>query len=103
MPDIIRIRNLVSETNLDDIVFSVDKQTYLDDAHQIGIDDLKEWILSGYTGGGGGTGTTSGTSGIDGVDGTSGITPILEIPSNAIIVIVDTCALVGNIDCDYTG
>ena len=104
MPNIIRIRDLVEESNLNDIIFPVDKRTYLDDAHRINIDDLKEWILSGYTGGGSVTGTTSGTSGIDGVDGTSGTTPCNPISSNYIRVEIASgvCSMEGIIDCDYT-
>jgi len=109
MPNIIRIRKLVEETNLDEIIFPVDKVTYLDDAHRIGIEDLKEYILSGYTGGSS-TGGTNGTSGIDGVDGTSGSSPCTEVISNVIKIVVNSnpcgldgilecCNLAGSIDC----
>ena len=100
MPNIIRIRKLVEETNLDEIIFPVDKVTYLDDAHRIGIDDLKEYILSGYTGGSS-TGGTNGTSGIDGVDGTSGSSPCTEVISNVIKIVVNSnpCGLDGILEC----
>ena len=103
MPDIIRIRNLVQETNLNDIIFPVDKESYLDDAHKIGMNELKEYILSGFTGGGGtASGGTSGTSGIDGVDGSSGTTPCKEFLSNEISIVVLDCNLDGVIDCNST-
>ena len=101
MPNIIRIRNLENETNLDDIVIPVDKETYLEVAKQVSIGDLKTWILSGYTGGGS-TGTTSGTSGssgTSGLDGVSGTSPCITLTSNTITISSDPCTLWGTIDC----
>lgn len=97
--DIIRIRNLVKEIDLNGIIFPVDKQEYLADARYIGIDDLKDWILSGYTASV--TGGTSGTSGVDGIDGIDGETPCETLYSNVIRIIIDenVCELDGYIDC----
>jgi hypothetical protein len=53
MPDIIRIRNLDPEYNIQDVLIPVDKNSAsYDRAKIITATDLKEWILSGYTGGG---------------------------------------------------
>ena len=100
MPNIIRIRNLVKEINLGGIIFPVDKTSYLANVQQVGIDDLKDYILSGYTAGGV-TGGTSGTSGIDGIDGIDGTTPCQLLYSNVIRIVIseNTCELEGVIDC----
>ena len=99
MPNIIRIRNLEKETNLSGVTFPIDKQGYIENGKRIDISDLKEYILSGFTGGGntGGTSGTSGHDGLDGIDGidgtsgTSGLSPCLELISNTIrIVIIST-------------
>ena len=100
--DIIRIRNLVKEINLEGVIFPIDKQEYLSDARQIGINDLKDWILSGYTSSV--TGGTSGTSGEDGIDGIDGTTPCVTLKSNVINIVItdeDLCLLEGTIDCNY--
>jgi len=86
MPNIIRIRNLDNETDIENIIIPVDKGSYTSTAKQINVIDLKNWILSGFTGGTGGSGGTSGTSGINGLDGTSGISPCLTLQSNYIII-----------------
>jgi len=101
MPNIIRIRNLEQELDLNDVIFPVDHPSYTAVAKQISIDDLKTWILSGYTGGGttGGTSGTSGVDGIDGVDGTSGTSPCITLVSNTITISIDSCSLTGTIDC----
>jgi hypothetical protein len=52
MANIIRIRALEQEKNLNDIIFPVDKNIYGSNAKRISIFDLKTWILSGFTGGG---------------------------------------------------
>ena len=44
MPNIVRIRNLVKETNLSGVTFPVDKQSYTDQAKRIDISDLKDYI-----------------------------------------------------------
>ena len=98
MPSIIRIRNLVKETDanfISGVTFPIDHNDYVDNAKRIDISDLKNYILSGFTGGGT-TGTTSGTSGIngvdgvDGIDGTSGISPCLTLTSNSIKIVIIT-------------
>jgi len=92
MPNIIRIRNLVKETNLSGVTFPIDKQDYTENAKRIDIADLKEFILSGFTGGNtGGTSGTSGVDGLDGIDGTSGTdgqSPCLELTSNTITIVI---------------
>lgn len=70
MPNIIRIRNLVQEFDLNDIILPIDKNTYTENAKRISGQNLKEWILSGFTGTSGGS---NGTSGTDGTSGSSGI------------------------------
>ena len=95
MPNIIRIRNLVKEADLSGVTFPIDKQTYTENAKRIDISDLKDYILSGFTGGN--SGGTSGTSGVDGIDGqdgdtgtsgTSGQSPCLVLTSNSIRIII---------------
>lgn len=49
MPNIIRIRNLDPENNINDIIIPVDKDTYGSIAKQITGANLKDWILSGAT------------------------------------------------------
>ena len=71
MPQIIRIRDLVNEPNLSGVTFPIDKSEYFENARQVGIFDLKEFVLSGFTGNVL-TGMTSGTSGVDGFDGDPG-------------------------------
>lgn len=102
MPNIIRIRNLQPETDINDIIIPVDKaRPEYDQVRRVSANDLKEWILSGFTGGGGSTTSgTSGTSGIQGIDGTSGTSPCLVLDSNVITIqIVYDCVLEGVIDC----
>jgi hypothetical protein len=97
MPDIIRIRNLDREyNNIQDVLIPVDKNSAsYDRAKIITATDLKEWILSGYTGGGG-TGSTAGTS------GTSGTSPCITIQSNSITIhITGGCELEGILDCCF--
>lgn len=90
MPNIIRIRNLEQETNLNGAIFPIDKNGYTGDAKQVSILDVKEFVLSGFTGVTDGTSGTSGLDGIvgqDGVSGTSGTcgtTPCFEVDSNHI-------------------
>lgn len=50
MANIIRIRNLLPETDLSNIVIPVDKQSYLDNAKQVSISGLTAFVLSGFTG-----------------------------------------------------
>ena len=50
MANLIRIKNLERETNLDNIVIPVDKASYLDNAKQISITGLTGYVLSGFTG-----------------------------------------------------
>ena len=50
MANIIRIRDLVEETNLTDVIIPVDKVSYLDNARRISISGLTEYVLSGLTG-----------------------------------------------------
>ena len=95
MPNIIRIRNLNNETNLDQVIFPIDKNSYYDSAKQITILDLKTYILSGYTGGtvivSGGTSGLNGINGIDGANGSagsSGTSPCIVLTSNTIKVIL---------------
>ena len=105
MPNIIRIRSLENEKDLNGIIIPVDKSGYTHNAKQVDIVDLKNFILSGFTGGTNigtsGTSGVDGLDGVDGVDGTSGTTPCKEILSNSITIIVDTCILNGEIECDY--
>jgi hypothetical protein len=49
MPNIIRIRNLENETNLNNAIIPVDKDSYHTLAKKITGEDLKDWVLSGYT------------------------------------------------------
>lgn len=49
MANIIRIRNLEREHDLNNILIPVDKREYGEYAKVISIDELKAWILSGYT------------------------------------------------------
>lgn len=93
MPKIVRIRNLVEEKNLNDVVFPVDKQSYLANAQQVGIQDLKDYILSGFTGSG--SGGTSGTSGVDGADAPS---PCFSTLSNSIRIDLP-CLFTAEIEC----
>lgn len=95
MPNIIRIRDLDKEANLSGVTFPIDKQSYQQYAKRIDISDLKEYILSGFTGNNtGGTSGTSGINGIDGIDGidgtsgTSGHSPCLELYSNSISIVI---------------
>jgi len=111
MPNIIRVRNLNNEKNLDGIIIPVDKTSYLANAQQVGIQDLKNYILSGYTASV--TGGTSGTSGVNGIDGIDGISPCQSLYSNVIRVVIDvdvcvlecdldcSCVMEGTVDCDY--
>jgi len=48
MPDIIRIKNLQPETNLNDVVFPIDHSGYTE-AKQTSISYLKDWVTSGIT------------------------------------------------------
>ncbi|MCK9417399.1 hypothetical protein M0Q97_12235, partial [Candidatus Dojkabacteria bacterium] len=91
MPNIIRIRDLINETDLNGVIIPIDKTGYTYNAQQINILDLKDFILSGFTGGtsGGGSGT-SGTSGVDGLDGEDGTTPCISVNSNIITIAVMT-------------
>lgn len=99
MPNIIRIRDLINETDLNGVIIPIDKTGYTYNAQQINILDLKEFILSGFTGGTGGSGT-SGTSGVDGLDGEDGTTPCVSVNSNIITIIVNQCYVDGIIECD---
>lgn len=97
--NIIRIRDLDNETNLNGAIFPIDNTGYTYNVRQASILDLKEYILSGFTGGTGAG--SSGTSGIDGVDGVDGTTPCVTLISNSIrIVILNNCVLNGEIDCN---
>ena len=52
MPNIIRIRNLNRETNLTSgVTFPVDNDSYTENAKRVNINDLKNYILLGATGG----------------------------------------------------
>jgi hypothetical protein len=46
MPNIIRIRDLEIETDLNDIIIPVDKNSYHSLAKKITGEDLKSWVLS---------------------------------------------------------
>ncbi len=50
MSNIIRIRNLTGETFLNNVIIPVDKDSYTSNCKYITILDLKEFVLSGYTG-----------------------------------------------------
>jgi len=50
MANIIRIRNLDKELKINNILVPVDKDSYISDSKYITILDLKNWVLSGYTG-----------------------------------------------------
>lgn len=101
MANIIRIKDLDKETNLNGAIFPIDNTGYTYKVRQTSILDLKEYILSGFTGGTGAG--SSGTSGIDGVDGVDGTTPCITITSNSIkIVVLTDCILEGNINCNAT-
>lgn len=102
MPNIIRIRNLEEEFNLDDIIIPVDKDDYTEVGKQVSVSNLKDWILSGFTGGTMGSSGTSGLDGIDGIDGTngtSGTSPCTVLQSNSITIIVNQCYVDGIIEC----
>jgi hypothetical protein len=108
MPNIIRIRNLEQELNLNGAIFPIDNSGYTSVGKQVSILDIKNYILSGFTGGTSGGSGTSGTSGVDGIlgingtSGTSGTTPCFELESNHIVIgIYEYCDLEGNIDCYY--
>lgn len=49
MANIIRIRNLEPERDLNNVLIPVDKNEYGEYARVIHINDLRDWILSGYT------------------------------------------------------
>ena len=85
MPNIIRIKDLEKETNLTGAIFPIDNTGYTYNVRQASILDLKEYILSGFTGGTGAG--SSGTSGINGVDGIDGTTPCITITSNSIRIV----------------
>lgn len=51
MANVIRIRSLKLEKDLNNILIPVDKDEYGTNAKKINILDLKSWILSGFTGG----------------------------------------------------
>ena len=99
MPNIVRIRSLVKESNfsvISGVTFPVDHQNYDQNAKRLDMADLKKYILSGFTGGGGTNGTSgtdgqSGIPGIDGTDGTSGTdgdSPCIELISNSIRIVI---------------
>jgi len=77
MANIIRIRNLEQELDFSGVTFPIDKDSYTSVAKRVSGDDLKEWILSGFTGSSGsgssGTSGTSGNDGLDGIDGTGSV------------------------------
>ena len=50
MSNIIRIRRLEEELNLNNVIIPVDKESYGPECKQINILDLKNWILSNYNG-----------------------------------------------------
>jgi len=96
MPNIIRIRNLENETNINGgLIFPVDysgdtiNQGYTSNIKRIDLDQIKEYVLFDYTGSTSGTSGTSGTdgsSGLPGVNGTSGISPCHSYQSNIITI-----------------
>lgn len=97
MPNIIRIRDLINETDLNGVIIPIDKTGYTYNAKQINILDLKDFILSGFTGTSGSG--SSGTSGVDGLDGEDGTTPCVSVNSNIITIVVNDCYINGIIEC----
>ena len=97
MSNIIRIRNLDNEPNVNgELIFPVDysgnttNQGYTSNAKQINLDQVKDYILSNYTGTTSGTSGVNGSSGLNGTDGTSGISPCYGYQSNSIKISYDT-------------
>jgi len=96
MPNIIRIRNLENEININGgLIFPVDysgdtsNQGYTSNIKRIDLSQIKEYVLFDYTGSTSGTSGTSGkdgSSGIPGINGTSGISPCHDYQSNTIII-----------------
>ena len=50
MANLVRIKNLDRERDLNNVIIPVDKITYLDNAKQISISGLTDFIMSGFTG-----------------------------------------------------
>ena len=84
MANIIRIRNLEPEYDLNNVLIPVDKNEYGQYAKVIHINDLRDWILSGYTP----------------VIPTTTMAPPLDCTLEGILECSLDCSLEGIIECD---